>query len=146
MEKYQSLIVPDLQVDIANYLTEIIVKRNAERFRVVLPKYEYWRKEYKGKHDELTTRYIAELTQVKKLLKVFSAPVLIKYFKESKIISFRFVKKADMPPIIYDLFLAQIAYISSLKVSVSVLAETENKVEYVASVQPKQNNLLSKGI
>lgn len=146
MPEYQSLIVPDLSVDIANYLTEIIVTNNAARFKKNLPKYEYWRKEYKDSHKEITNQYIAELTQIKKLLKVFSAPVLIKYFKESKIISFRFVKKEQMPLIIFDLFKAQIEYISSIKISNSDLQEATNKVEYIEAKSMPQRNLLSKGL
>lgn len=106
---YDSPSVPNLKVDVANYITEIILSRQGQ-----LPGVPFWTKDHKDKYKDLCTKYVAELTQVKKLLKVFSPTVVAKYVKENKVWSLRMVKKERVPYIIFDLFSAQLAYINTL--------------------------------
>ena len=145
MEEYESLLVPNLKVSVANYITEFII--SVKHKNKSLPKVEYWQKKYEESFKELQTEYIAELTQVKKLLKVFSPDVLIKYFKSNKMWTLRYLKKEQSKELIYNLFIAQYQYIQDLKdIKKSELEIVDNKIEYIEQSLKKSNNAISKGL
>lgn len=147
MEKYKSLIVPDLYVDTQNYITEIIIKRRYEKYKKVLPKSAFWRSEYKEDFKDIRNEYVAELTQVKKLLNVFSPAVVINYISNNtKILSYRYIKKEVLKDVVLELFKLQIEYADMLKVKKSELQLAEDKVEYIERAGPKQDSLVSKGL
>lgn len=146
--RYDSILIPDLKVDVANAITEIIFKRRQTKMRKEIPKVEFWRKEYKEheSYKAFANDYIAELTQVKKILKIFSPEVVLKYAKEQDLWSLRYITKERLPGIIFDLFLAQIAYIKDLEIKASEIETLTSKVEYINNQVIRRNNKIGKGL
>lgn len=143
---HDSISVPGLKVDVPNYITEIILSRQAR-----LPGVAFWTKDNKDNYKELCVKYVAELTQVKKLLKVFSPTVVAKYVKDNQVWSLRYVKKERLPYIILDLFKAQIEYIASLEnIDRAKLEQLDDKVgsiEMTVTAQlPQTRNKAAKGL
>lgn len=147
--QYDSILIPGKKVDISNYVTEIIFQRRYNKLRRDIPKVEFWRKEYEAEASfkELRNDYIAELTQVKKLLKVFCPEVVAKYAKEADLWSLRYIKKGELPAIITELFRRQLEHITALRIKASEVERAVDKVEYIQNQTVKRtNNILSKGI
>lgn len=144
---YQSLIVPNLNVDIANYLCEIVLTRKFKYKPDRLPKVEFWRSQYKNDFKELQNLYIAELTQIKKLLKVFSSEVILKFFKENDYYTIRFLTKDQSKELIFGLFIKQYEFIQSLKdIKKTEIELVPDKVQYIEQARTKKSNLISKGL
>ena len=147
-QQYQSLLVPNLNVDIANYLTEILLVRSKKD----LPKgIEFWRKEFATQYKDAAERYICELTQIKKLLKVFSPIVVVDYFKATpKLWTVRFLKKEESKDLIYNLFVNQYKYIQSLKdLKKTELEFVDDKLIVIEQAEVKsfkRKNKISKGL
>lgn len=137
--------MPNLKVDIANYITEIIIDKLLLNKKVERPNFAFWKKEYNDKLPELTETYVYELTQVKKLLKVFCGKVLIDKFKDGTIHTLRYMTKEDSKDLIFELFKNQITYISSLDISKKELERVVDKVNYIES-RPTGNKKLAKGL
>ncbi len=146
--EYQSLIVPGLMVDTPNYITEIIIKRRYEKRRKAPPKFAYWRAEYGDDTKEERNEYIAELTQIKKLLNVFSPAVVISYITNTPSIwSYRYLKKEQLNEVITNLFKLQLQYITELRIKKSEIQVVADKQEYIQNkISQKQTNLLTKGL
>lgn len=145
--EYPSLIVPTLRVNVANYITEIVFTRRALKTKKIVPKVEFWRKEYRGDFKDLTNDYIAELTQVKKLLKIFAPQVLIDELKENDWFSFRYLTKEQSKDLIFQLFVRHIKYLDQLKnIKKTELEVLDDKIQYIDQASIKTNNKLSKGL
>lgn len=140
--QYQSLAVPTIFVDVSNFLTEILV----ERKRGALPNVEFWQKQYADTYKDLTDLYIMELTQVKKLLKVFSPVVLVEYIQKSKLSTLRYLTKEQAKDVIYDLFAKQVKYIQSIKeIKKTEIEFIDDKLEFVQT-KLRNNNAIAKGL
>jgi hypothetical protein len=143
---YKSLFVLDLDIDVSNYITEIIISRYWE-FKNKIPPVPFWQKEYKDNYKKLTDSYVYELTQVKKLLKVFSPAVVLYYIKNNNITTLRYAKLEDTKEIIFGLFKNQLIFINQIKeISKNELEKENDKIEYIENKTRKKDNLFSKGV
>ena len=142
LNTYQSLCVPNLMVDVSNYLTEILLSKKKRK----MPPVAFWTKEYKGQYDALVREYILELTQIKKLLKVFSPCVLVEYFRGKEYKTVRFLKLEEQKALVYDLFKAQLNYLSSLSISKKELEKVDDKLEYIEKKVAAKSTRIGKGL
>jgi hypothetical protein len=113
MEKYDSLFSFEKDIDISNYITELLIKHRLEWLKKPLPKCAFWRKEYYTQSKELESLskiYQLELIGVKQLLKVFNQHILIGYIMKSRCVGFKSLKKENQNKIIIDLYHAQSTY------------------------------------
>lgn len=141
------MIVPGLKVDASNYITEIFILRQAKARKANVPPIPFWQKQYSEGYEKLTESYVYELTQVKKMLKVFCPEVLVRYFQGSKWPSLRYLTKENLAIVVTDLFKAQIKYIGTIEeIKKSDLERQVNKVEYIEIVRAKANNAIGKGL
>ena len=103
---WNSLFVTNLVVDLPNYITEIILLNWCKRWNKPIPNCAFWRKEISEQSaiwKELRKRYIAELTQIKSLLKKYDYTILIDKLKKDKITTIRYLKKYEKDKFIRDL-------------------------------------------
>ncbi len=140
------MVVPNLKVDVSNYLTEILLTKKKRK----MPPVAFWTKEYKVGYEKLTEEYVLELTQIKKLLKVFSPIVLVNFFKTQKYMTLRFLKLDEQQRLIYDLFKEQVKYLATLDIPKTELEKVDNKLEYierkVVASNAAKNNRINKGL
>lgn len=100
----------NLDIDLPNYLTELVVKNFLVLFKRPMPTCAFWKKDIASQHDnlqDLAKMYSLELIGMKQLLKVFDGDVIAKYYTESKWTGFKRLKKANQQQIIYDLYQLQ---------------------------------------
>lgn len=146
-KKYSSIIVPELEVDVANYITEIILKRKFKYKPDKLPKVEFWRKQYKDEFKDISNLYIAELTMVKKLLKVFSPDVVLNTFKENNLFTLRFLTKEESASLIFGLFKSQIEYLDTLSnLKKTELEMVDDKIMFIEQKTQMKKNAIAKGL
>lgn len=134
--QYKSKFVHDLDITVAEYITEILISNFCSWQKISVPQRPFWKKEYQSTtlDKELAKRYIAEISYVHDLLKVFSPSVITEVFSKANPIGLRLVKVATREKIIYKLYEAQAKYIKSLKCikeRVSELERIDNKLEFV---------------
>lgn len=94
---YNSVFASEIQIDEANYLTEILIKNYLHFIKCPLPNFPFWRKEYANqsqKITELSKRYQVELIGIKQLLRKFNAQSIAKDFVENKRFLYKMGKKA----------------------------------------------------
>ena len=147
--EFNSTIIPDKKINIANYITEIIFRRRYTKLRKEVPKVEFWRKEFASSdlYSEMAKDYVAELTQVRKILKVFSPHVVLKYVQSTDLWSLRYLTNDRLPQVISELFIAQLKYIKDLDIKAAEIEKLTTKVEYIEKqVIKRNNNILSKGV
>lgn len=137
MTQYKSMFSPDLEITLAQYITEIIIKNFCGWQKIPLPQSKFWQQQYQTNQTlkDLGKRYGVEISAVHDLLKVFSGPVLAKYFTEKNIACFKLSKAATQQKIISELFKKQVEFIKSLdtiKDRISEFETIQNKTEYVA--------------
>lgn len=109
---YQSIFVPEIKIDIANYLTEILIKNYLNWLKIPLPKCPFWRKDIASQNADLkklSNKYVAELTEVKELLFVFDPSVMAKDFIDNKRIGVKVIKKEQKSAIFETLIQKQIS-------------------------------------
>jgi hypothetical protein len=114
---YKSIFVTDLDIDIANYVTEILIKKLLEKYKKPLPNVAFWQKDIANANSSLKylhDNYIRELPEVRKYLKVFSPTNLIEVFNKNKITSVFYLDKNSRKDLIYDLYLNQLKHVKSL--------------------------------
>lgn len=108
---YTSYFVPEHKIDIANYLTEILIKNFLEWQKIPKPNCPFWRKEVSSNNPalkKLANKYIAELTEIKRLLHVFDASILAEDFIKNKRIGIKIIKKEFREKILLSLLEQQI--------------------------------------
>lgn len=111
--KYESIFAPGLEVNISEYITEILIRNFLNWQNQPLPKSAFWRKGISEKSpalDKLKKRFVAELTAVKELVQVFSPSVVARYFVDNKTIGIRMVKAETRKTVIEGLFKKQLEY------------------------------------
>lgn len=126
-KQYSSIFVPETKIDIENYITEVIIVNFLNWQKQPIPKSPFWRADISNNNhglDELRKRYIAELTGVKKLMKVFNPAVIMAYFQTSKMVGYTMVRAETKTKIIMELFNRQLKYADSLDKIVDVPIET----------------------
>lgn len=105
-KQYQSLFVSEHKIDLANYITEIIICNYLAMLKKPKPASPFWRKEIAAHSPELVAlskKYQLELIGVKQLLKKFSGSTIAKYYTESKRTGFKGLKKENQIKILRDL-------------------------------------------
>lgn len=115
--EYNSCFVAQLKVDAPNYLTELLLLNQLNYRKWDVPKYAFWRKEYKDKTphlQSLSKNYPLELTAIRDLLCVFGPSVIIQVFQKWNLTTLRFLTKEVKAKLLYDLFMAQVKYVRSL--------------------------------
>lgn len=103
---YKSIFVPEHKIDIANYITEIIICNYLRMINKPRPASPFWRKDIASASPELTAlckKYQLELIGVKQLLKKFDADIIAKYYTESKRTGFKGLKKVNQTAILIEL-------------------------------------------
>jgi hypothetical protein len=145
---FDSIFEPGLKIDIANCITELIIRNRLDWLKKPLPKSPFWRNsiaENDSTIKELRTVYQAELTAVHDLLTVFSPKVLADYFKATKAVGFRMVKDETKKKMLLDLFKAQVKYIKSLEdIDKQALKLSDDKRPFTGTVSlPKKNKMSS---
>lgn len=128
-KNYKSHFVPDLDIDVGNFITEMIVRNKLLNWKKPLPTFPFWQNTYQGdpKNKALTKDYYLELTEVRNLLKVFSANVLIECFKELKLHTLRYLKKENKMEVIYNLYGRQLKIMKELKEDKALVEVSEDK-------------------
>lgn len=105
-KSYQSIFVPEHKIDIANYITEIIICNYLRMIKKPRPASPFWRKDIASASPELQAlckKYQLELIGVKQLLKKFDADIIAKYYTESKRTGFKGLKKINQTKILEEL-------------------------------------------
>lgn len=138
MGQYKSIFAPDLEITLAQSLTEIIIKNYCGWQKIPLPQSKFWQKQYQTNTvlKDLGKRYGIEISGIHDLLKVFSGSVIASYFSEKNTACYKLGRKATQEKIILDLFEKQIEYIKSLdkmKDRVSEFETINNKTEYISN-------------
>ncbi len=112
-KEFQSHFLPDLKVDLSNYITELLICNYLKWQKQPIPNSPFWRKgiTVNSEHlKELGKRYGVELSAVKDLLEVFTGSTIIKYFRENNTVGIKFVKKETQQRIIYELFKLELKF------------------------------------
>lgn len=114
---YKSIFVPEHEIDIANFLTEKIIRNFLNWQKKPLPQSPFWRKETKNNSkelDELAKRYQVELTAVKNLLKIFDQEAISRVL-ERGYVGIQRVKKENQAKILYEIYHEQLKIIKENK-------------------------------
>lgn len=110
-KQYKSIFVTEQTIDLANYITELLIKNYILMVKKPLPTCPFWRKEIAANDtflQELSKRYALELIGIKNLLKVFDGNIITKYIIDQRKIGFKMLKKENQAIFLYDLFNLQI--------------------------------------
>jgi len=109
-KKFKSHFI-DEQLDVANYITEFLIKKFAAKQNISLPSYPFWRKVYREKNskqlDTLADRYSKEIIAIQRLLKVFDASVILSYLRETSWYSLFYLNTEFQKTIVFDLYKKQ---------------------------------------
>lgn len=114
---YPSRFVAKLEVTIAEYITEILIQNYLVWQKKPMPRNAFWRKgitENSKEFKTLKNKFVAELTMVKDLIKVFSPSVVAKYFLEHKCVGYRTVKSETRLKILDGIYREQLIYNKSM--------------------------------
>jgi hypothetical protein len=145
---YNSNIVAGTQVDLPNYITELLIINQCKKYKKSIPTTPFWKKEYAGLNKDLSflsKNYALELTAIKDLLLLFAPKVLLEYFKSTDLTTVRFLKKENRMTMLYRLCHIQVKYIRSLEnIDISKFEKLEDKsqiFEQLSQFQYKKNLL-----
>lgn len=144
---YNSIFVPEIEVDLPNYITELIIRNYCKFIKRPLPQSPFWRKEIAEQSQDLkdlSKRYQVELTCIKNLLLVFSPKVLVEYILNRNVIGIQLRKKQFQQEIYYDLCKAQIKFLSDLSTEDKIKIRTENQKSFTKTKGASGTNLLGK--
>ena len=134
---YKSIFVPEVQIDVANYLTEIMIKNYLDWQKMQYPKCPFWREEYVRENPSLARlaeRYMLELTSMQQMLMVFSPDVIAEWLTSTKSAGFQLFKPGMKDRALWELYSRQIKLVKSLLKAGSVkkddliLSDDKNKV------------------
>jgi hypothetical protein len=127
-KEYSSRFVPDHKIDLANFLTEILVLNYLKQFKKNIPTVPFWRKEYSESFADLSKRYYIELIGVKDLLKVFYPETIAEVFTQKKCFAFSYLKMENRYPILYELYKCQVKNIKN-QTPTDTVDSNENNTE-----------------
>lgn len=106
-KKYNSCFVPEQGIDVANYITEQLIRNFLDMVKKPKPSCPFWRKDIAQQDPfltDLSKRYHLELIGVKELLKIFDQSVITSYIVKNKRIGFKMLKKENQAMFLYELF------------------------------------------
>lgn len=120
---YNSIFVADLKIDIANFVTETLIKNGLEQYKKALPNVAFWQKDIARVNTNLQNlhdRYIHELPEVRKYLKVFSPSNLLETINKNKYNSLFYLDKATRQTFVYELYLNQLRHVKTMEDTKSI--------------------------
>ena len=116
-QEHDSNFVSGLKIKTSAYITELIILNDIEwkvkkGILASKPISPFWRKNAQTTPElkTLAEKFRLELSYVKNLLHVFSAPVLIKYIKDRGIITIRFLTSDKQKAMVFNLFNDQVEF------------------------------------
>lgn len=135
---HKSHFVPDLDIDVCNFIAEMITRNKLLNWKKPLPTCPFWQNIYQSdpKIKALTKDYYLELTEARNLLKVFSASVIIECFKELKLHTLRYLKKENKMEVIYNLYGRQLKAMKELKEDKALVELSEDKTIFFQESAP----------
>jgi len=116
-KEHKSVFVTDLEIDIANFLTEVLFVQFFKSSNRPLPTGAFWKKEYTDVNPSfkwLSEKYNLEIQEVRKLLKVFSPSVISAAITKHKVTTLVYMKKEERKEMIYQLYLDQLKLVKQL--------------------------------
>ena len=137
-KEYDSIFSPKKKICIAGHITELIINNKIDWTSKKQgvdkkPRCDFWSNEKAEKNPEfkqLQKDFALEVSYVKNLLKVFSAPVLVKYVKDRGIITFRYLTLDKQKAVMYNLFQDQIKHLKSVKEAAKKKKEPQKELEF----------------
>jgi hypothetical protein len=139
--KYNSIFVPEIKIDLPNFLTELLIKNYLEFNKKPLPSSPFWRKDISNQSSdlqELSKRYALELIGIKQLLKVFSPESISKLLTEKRYFAFKHLKKESQARFLYELFQIEI----KLDHSRCSITEQVKNTQFTGKMMTSQKTLL----
>jgi hypothetical protein len=134
---YKSIFVPEVQIDVANYLCELMMRNYMDWQKIPYPKCPFWRAEFASQSKllkQLSERYVIELGGIQELLMVFSPDVIANLFTTKKVAGFKLFKAETKDRYLWELYCDQVKLVKSLlkagsvKKEELVLSDDKNKV------------------
>lgn len=116
-KEHKSVFVTDLEIDIANFLTEVLFVQYFKAYNRPLPTGAFWKKEFTDVNPsfkKLAEKYNLEIQEIRKLLKVFSPAILSALITTYKISTLVYMKKEERKEMIYQLYLDQLKLVKQL--------------------------------
>jgi len=137
-KEYDSIFSPKKKICIAGHITELIINNKIDWVSKKQgvdkkPRCDFWSKEKAESNadfKQLQKDFSLEISYIKNLLKVFSAPVIVKYVKDRGIITFRYLTLDKQKTVMYNLFQEQIKHIKSVKESTKKKKEPQKELEF----------------
>lgn len=117
LKEFTSIFVTGLQIDTGNLISETLIKNYLSQRRLPIPTCAFWQSEiYRANPalKALADRYILELGQVRKLLKVFSPQVILYEINARGWLTLIYMNKEERKEFIYALFLEQVKLAKTL--------------------------------
>ena len=108
---YKSTFAANMDIDLPNYLTELVMVNYLDLIKRSKPTSAFWKKDVMGQDDylqDLAKIYFLELIGMKQLLKVFDPDIVAGYFLATKWSGFKRLKKDNQMKILYEFYLKQI--------------------------------------
>ena len=139
--QYNSIFVPEIKIDLPNFLTELLIRNYLEFNKKQLPTSPFWRKEISSQSrdlQDLSKRYALELTGIKQLLKVFSGSSISKLLIEKKYFAFKHLKKETQARFLYELFQIEIKQDKT----VSSITESVQETKFLGKMGTNKTSLL----
>lgn len=116
-KEHKSVFVTDLEIDIANFLTEVLFVQFFKSSNRPLPTGAFWKKEYTDVNPSfkwLSEKYNLEIQEARKLLKVFSPSVISAAITKHNVTTLVYMKKEERKEMIYQLYLDQLKLVKQL--------------------------------
>lgn len=126
------MYVPETEIDLANYLTELLISNFINMKKWQRPACPFWRKDICANDPvllELSERYGIELAAMKNLLKVFDGDIIAKCISDNRKVGFKLLKKENQAIFLYDLFLLQVKKPTVTNKAPTVVSESTDKVK-----------------
>lgn len=142
-KQFHSVFVPEQLIDLPNFIAELMIRNWLLINKKPVPNCPFWRKDIASRSAELqdlSKRYVAELTAAKKLLCYFGPGVIMKYYQESKMPGFTMVKDETKGKILLELFKRQNKEKESLFQDKSSTVQKREEVQEVDPVPTIWNN------
>lgn len=109
-KQYPSVFVPEQLVDLPNFIAELMIRNWLLINKKPIPNCPFWRKDIAANSvdlQDLSKRYVAELTAARNLLKYFGPGVIMKYYQETKMPGFTMLKNETKGKVLLELYTRQ---------------------------------------
>lgn len=135
-KNWESIFDPSKKVDAANFITEIIISNYLKWQKKPLPRSPFWQKAISEKSDvlkDLRTRYAAEVSMVKDLLRVFHFAVVAKFVKKTGVVGIRMVKAETRERMLAKLVVEAIGYAKEGDITPTVITEAMALPDFIST-------------